>query len=230
MDRFAVQTERFRDQFIGVLSHDLRTPLSAITAGAALLALPEDNSERRGRVAAVILNSAQRMERMIRDLLDLARANLGGSMPLMRRPANLQQVCDEALVEIRAAHPDAVLRLEAKGDLRGQWDPDRLAQVVSNLVGNAIQHGRGTPVTLTAHDQGDSVTLTVHNGGTPIPPEVLPLVFEPLARGPADDASQGIGLGLFIARAIVAAHGGRIDVGSSSSAGTTFTVDLPKSV
>ena len=228
MDRFAVQTDLFRDQFIGVLSHDLRTPLSAVTAGAALLAVPEDNPERRGRVAARIMNSAQRMARMIGDLLDLTRTRLGGVLPLERRPVDLQQVCEEALMEIRAGQPDAVLRWEGSGDLRGEWDPDRLAQVVSNLVGNAIQHGSGTPITLTAHDQGDSVTLSVHNGGPAIPAEVLPFVFEPLARGRGDGASHNIGLGLFIARAVLSAHGGHIQVSSSADAGTTFTVELPK--
>ena len=230
MDRFAVQTDLFRDQFIGVLSHDLRTPLGAVTAGAALLAVPEDNPERRGRVVTRIMNSAQRMERMIGDLLDLTRTRLGGSLPLKRRPANLQQVCEEAMMEIRAGQPDAVLRLQVSGDLRGEWDADRLGQVVSNLVGNAIQHGNGTPITLTGQEQGNLVTLTVHNAGPPIPPEVLPFVFEPLARGRAEDASRGIGLGLFIARTIVSAHGGHIQVSSSTDAGTTFTVVLPKAL
>ena len=174
------------------------------------------------------MNSAQRMERMIDDLLDLAQARLGGRIPLKREPANLQHVCEEAIVEIRAAHPDAVLRWEGRGDLRGQWDADRLSQLVSNLVANAIQHGEGTPITVRAQDEGDSVTLAVHNGGPPIPSELLPFVFEPLARGPADSASHNVGLGLFIARAIVSAHGGDIDVTSSTHAGTTFTVKLPR--
>lgn len=231
MDRFAVQTDLFRDQFIGVLGHDLRTPLGAVTAGAALLATPEDNPQRRGRVVARIMNSAQRMERMIGDLLDLTRARLGGSMPLKRRSANLRQVCEETMIEIRAGRPEAVLRFHASGDLRGEWDVDRLAQVVSNLIGNAIQHGSGTPVTLTGQEQGDAVTLAVHNGGPPIPPEVLPFVFEPLARGRAEGAARsGIGLGLFIARTIVSAHGGHIQVSSSTDAGTTFTVVLPKAL
>jgi signal transduction histidine kinase len=228
MDRFAVQTDLFRDQFIGVLSHDLRTPLGAVTAGAALLAVPEDNPERRGRVVTRIMNSAQRMERMIGDLLDLTQTRLGGSLPLKRRPADLQQVCEEAMKEIRAGQPDAVLQLQVSGDLRGEWDADRLGQVVSNLVGNAMQHGNGTPITLTGQDQGNSVMLTVHNGGPPIPPEVLPHVFEPLARGRAEGASHSIGLGLFIARAIVSAHGGHIQVSSSTDTGTTFTIALPK--
>ena len=195
MDRFAVQTDLFRDQFIGVLSHDLRTPLGAVTTGAVLLAIPEDNPERRLRVVTRIMSSAQRMERMIGDLLDLTQTRLGGSIPLKRRPASLQQVCEEAMMEIRAGHPDAVLRLQVDGDLRGEWDADRLAQVVSNLVANAIQHGNGTPITLTGQEQGNMVTLTVHNGGPPIPPEVLPYVFEPLARGGAEGTSHSIGLG-----------------------------------
>ena len=228
MERFAVQTDQFRDQFIGVLSHDLRTPLGAITAGAALLALPEDNPQRRSWVVTRIMNSAQRMERMIGDLLDVTRARLGGSIPVNRRQVDLQQVCEEVMIEIRVSQPDAVVRLDARGDLRGEWDPDRLAQVVSNLVGNAIQHGSGTPVTLTAQGDGDLVTLAVHNGGPPIPPDVLPFVFERLARGREEDAGHSIGLGLFIARAIASAHSGHIQVSSSIDAGTTFTLALPK--
>jgi signal transduction histidine kinase len=132
------------------------------------------------------------------------------------------------MTEIGAGHPDAILRWQGSGDLRGEWDTDRLSQVVSNLVGNAIQHGNGTAITVTGQEQDDSVTLTVHNGAPPIPSELLPLVFEPLARGPADGPSHHVGLGLFIARAIVSAHGGRIHVSSSNDAGTTFTVELPR--
>jgi hypothetical protein len=229
MDRFAHQTDRFRDQFIGVIGHDLRTPLGAITSGAALLAIPEDNPERRLRVTPRIINSAQRMDRMIADLLDFANARLGGSLPLKRQLTNLQPVCEEAIMEVRAAHPDAALQSDISGDLRGQWDPDRLAQVVSNLLVNAIQHGGGTAVNFTVRPQGDDVTLAVHNGGPPIPQHTLPFVFEPLTRGGAEGQAHSIGLGLFIARAIVTAHGGDIQVSSSTDAGTTFTVRLPKS-
>jgi signal transduction histidine kinase len=226
MNRYAVQSDLFRDQFIGVLGHDLRTPLGTITTGAALLAGPEDNPQRREWVVARIINSAQRMGRMIGDLLDLTRARLGGSLPLNQRRADLQQICEEVMLEIRAGHPDAIVQLHATGDLGGEWDVDRLAQVVSNLLGNALQHGAGTPITLTAHEDGESVTLAVHNGGPPILPDVLPFVFEPLARG--DRESAGIGLGLFIARTIASAHGGNIQVSSSMDAGTTFKLSLPK--
>ena len=228
LTRFAMQTDLFRDQFIGVLSHDLRSPIGAITTGAALLALPGDNPERRGRVASRILASAQRMERMIADLLDLTRARLGGTIPLKRRPVDLQQVCEEVMTEIGEAQRTAVVRLEASGNLAGNWDADRLAQVISNLLGNAIQHGDGTAITVTVQEIGAEVTLSVHNGGAPIPADALPFVFAPLARGHADAAGHSIGLGLFIARAVVSAHGGDIDVTSSNAAGTTVTVRLPK--
>ena len=230
MDRFAVQTDRFRDEFVGVISHDLRTPLGAVMAGAALLAVPEDNPERRGRVVTRILTSAQRMERMIGDLLDLTRAKLGGSMPIDRRPMDLQKLCEDAITEIRTGHPEAVIHFDARGDLRGTWDADRFAQVISNLLGNAVQHGNGSRITLTAEDQGDAVRVAIQNGGPAIPAHVLPVVFEPLARVSGDRASHSIGLGLFIARAIVSAHGGRIDVRSSADAGTTLLVELPKAL
>jgi signal transduction histidine kinase len=228
MNRFALQTDLFRDHFIGVLSHDLRTPLAAITTGATLLGFPDDDPERRTRVVRRIMSSAQRMERMIEDLLDLTRARLGGAIPVRRRPVDLAQVCDEAMLEIQDACPEADLRLDKYGNLRGLWDADRLAQVVSNLVGNAIQHGDGTPITLTAQDEGQSVTLAIHNGGQPIPPDVLPRIFEPLTRASAGTDRHSIGLGLFIAHAIVAAHGGEILASSSPDAGTTFTVKLPR--
>jgi signal transduction histidine kinase len=230
MIRFAAQTDLFRDQFIGILSHDLRNPLGAIITGAALLAVPEDNPRRRARVAVTITSSAQRMERLIGDLLDLTQAKLGGTIPITRRPTDLQTVCEEVIIECRAANPGVVVRFDRSGDLVGEWDADRLAQVVSNLVGNAVQHGEGTPITLSVREDGDQVTLAFNNGGKPIPPEVIPLIFEPLARGQAENVtgSRSIGLGLFIARAVVSAHGGEIQASSSRSDGTTFTVRLPK--
>jgi signal transduction histidine kinase len=193
-----------------------------------LLALPDDNPQRRSRVTARMMNSVGRMERMIGDLLDLTRARMGGSLALTRQPTDLRRVCDEVLLEIAASHPEATMQFDVSGDVRGEWDADRLAQVVSNLVGNAIQHGDQSPITLAAHEHADVVTLTVHNGGPPIAPKLLPLVFEPLTRGDRDPEKHSIGLGLFITRAILAAHGGSIEVSSSADAGTTFTVTLPK--
>ena len=143
---------------------------------------------------------------------------------------DLHQLCEEAMTEIRASHPEAVMKFDANGDIRSTWDADRFGQVVSNLLGNAVQHGNGTAITFTAEDQGDSVALAIQNGVPPIPPHVLPVLFEPLVRGSAESGSLRIGLGLFIARAIVSAHGGCIDVRSSANAGTTLLVELPKAM
>ena len=223
----AARTDLYRDQFIGVLSHDLRSPLSAITAGAALLAASADADQRQARVAARILNSAQRMERMISDLLDLTRTRLGSEIPLKRKRTDFEQVCQEVVLEIQAGHSDAIVHFSSSGNVTGDWDADRLAQVVSNLIGNAIQHGGKGPVALDIREVGESVRLSVHNQGEPIPIQLQQTIFEPLARG-ASEAPQSIGLGLFIARAIVLAHGGDIHVTSNESSGTTFEAVLPK--
>jgi signal transduction histidine kinase len=228
MERFAARTDAFRDQFIGILSHDLRTPLGAITTAAALLAAPVDNPERRTRVVTRIMTSASRMERMVADLLELTRARLGGAMPLNRRSTDLGSLCAEVIGELRAGRPHAVVELTARGDVSGDWDPDRLSQVVSNLIGNAIQHGDGSSIGVTVTGDEEAVTLAVHNGGDPIPPDVLPAIFDPLTRVSGTHESRGIGLGLFIARTIVCAHQGDLGVTSSSEHGTTFTARLPR--
>jgi signal transduction histidine kinase len=228
MNRFAIRTDLFRDQFIGVLSHDLRTPLAAIAAGLFALGMMENKPDTRELIISRMSNSAKRMDRMIRDLLDLTRVRLGGAIPLNRQKADLRQVCEAVMEELHTTSPESVLRLETSGSMIGDWDSDRLAQVISNLLGNAIQHGGGTPITLTAQEEGDEVSVAVHNGGQPIPAAAIPLVFEPLRRGHEEYAAGNIGLGLFIARAIVSAHGGNIRVTSSGTAGTTFKVTLPR--
>jgi signal transduction histidine kinase len=227
MTRYSAQTELYRDQFVGMLSHDLRNPLAAITAGAALLARAPQGDERQARVAARILNSAQRMARLIADLLDLTRTRLGGAIPLRAAHTDLQSVCEDVVLEVQASHPDAVVHFESHGDVTGTWDPDRLAQVVSNLIVNAIEHGGKTPVTLVATNGDERVRLTVHNNGESIPPRALANLFEPLASG-STDGIQNLGLGLFIARAVVVAHGGEIHVTSNEHSGTTFEVTLPR--
>jgi signal transduction histidine kinase len=231
MTRYSAMTDLYREQFVGVLSHDLRTPLSAITAGAALLATSAGADQRQARVSGRILRSAQRMTRMIKDLLDLTLARLGGAIPLKRVPTDLALVCHEAVLEIQTAHAGKAVRFESSGDLTGDWDADRLAQVLSNLLGNAIQHGDGREVSLAVRSEDTHVVMAVHNWGTPIPPDAQQAIFEPLVRRPSAAAAEegnSIGLGLFIARTIVASHEGRISVASSETDGTTMTVRLPR--
>jgi signal transduction histidine kinase len=227
--RFSDQLDAYRNQFVGVLSHDLRAPLSAITAGAALLTQTGEVEAQRVRVASRILNSAQRMTRMIADLLDLTRTRLGTGIPITRAQTDLEPICQDVVAEMKASYPDAEMHCRSEGDLSGEWDRDRLTQVVSNLVGNALQHGDGRGVCIVTRGAGDEVLLSVHNGGRTIPEAVQASIFEPLARyAPTEGSTTSIGLGLFIARAIVVAHGGTITVSSTVDTGTTFEVRLPR--
>jgi signal transduction histidine kinase len=224
-----VRVELARDQFIGILGHDLRNPLTAIQMAIEVLgALPDPYAP----VVAVAARSAHRIEAMIRDLLDFARGRLAAGIPIAPRPCDLQAMCDQAVEEMQQAHPDRAIRFEGVGDLRGEWDPDRVEQVVSNLVGNAVAHGSG-PVHVTGRDDGDEVVTTVHNQGPAIPAEAIPILFEPFTRPAAEDGgakSQGLGLGLYIASEIVHAHGATISVASREGEGTTFTIRWPRRV
>ena len=220
----AERTARFREHFVGIVSHDLRNPLTAIVTSAHLLLRYGELPERQARVVARIASSADRMARMIDDLLDFARSKLGGEFPIHRRRIDLRQICEQTVEELEFAYTRQV-KLEATGDLWGDWDPDRIAQVISNLVGNAVQHSDGE-VSVTLRGEADVVVLETHNGGPAIPRGVLSHIFEPGRRG--DARSGGLGLGLFIAQQIVLAHGGSIEVASNNGEGTTFTVALPR--
>ena len=220
----AERTARFREHFVGIVSHDLRNPLTAIVTSAELLLRYGELPERQARVVARIGSSADRMARMIDDLLDFARSKLGGEFPIHARRIDLRQICEQTVEELEFAYTRQV-KLDAQGDLWGDWDPDRIAQVISNLVGNALQHSDGE-VAVSLRGEKDFVVLETRNGGPAIPSEVLPHVFEPGRRG--DARSGGLGLGLFIVQQIVLAHGGSIEVTSSEDAGTTFTLALPR--
>jgi signal transduction histidine kinase len=223
----------FQERFIGILGHDLRNPLGAISmvaeklerrasSSSDLQSLKELGAESAKRVAS----SAARMSRMIDQLLDVTRARLGEGIPVERKAGvKLTEVVTAAVDELRTLHPAARVRLEADEQVRGNWDPDRLGQVASNLVANAIDHGDGV-VDVCVRMAETSAVLDVHNGGPPIPADVLPRIFEPFRRSHRS-GTQGLGLGLFIAARIVTAHGGRIDVRSVEGKGTTFTVALP---
>jgi len=175
-----------------------------------------------------ILNSARRMDRMISDLLDLTRTRFGKQIPVTSAPIDLEPLCRQVLAELEGQCPTR-LRFSREGDLHGVWDGDRLAQVLSNLIRNAIQHG-GTegPITLVATGVGDEVLLKVHNDGLPIAEEALPHIFEPMIQHVDDQKNAGLGLGLFIAFQVVRAHEGTLEVTSTADDGTTFTARLPR--
>lgn len=222
----------FERQLIGMVSHDLRNPLNAILLAATALLKSEELQERQRRNVVRVLNSTERATRLIRDLLDFTRARQGGGFPLNRRETNLHEVVNTVVEELQATHVERTLQVEHSGDGTGAWDPDRLAQVITNLAGNALQYSAPeTPVRVVTRGEVDAVVLEVHNLGAPIAPEVLPRIFEPMERGTSTHTGQlgrSIGLGLFIVRHLVMAHGGRVSVRSVVDEGTTFTVLLPR--
>lgn len=223
----------FREQLMGVLSHDLRNPLGAVLGLSGLLALQDSlpNNMREG--LEQIQQSARRMNEMIETLLDVTRLRQRRGMPLSRQEVDLYDLSRKVADELRAAHPEREIRVAAEGDMRGHWDPARIEQVASNLVANALTHGAAaSPVELTLAGEDDHVQLAVTNCGAAIAPELIDHLFEPFRQGAdarARPRPSGLGLGLFIARQIVRSHGGTIQVRSDDEA-TTFTVRLPRAV
>lgn len=223
------RTARFNEMFVGVLGHDLRNPLSAITTSASLL-LRRADSETISKPATRILAGAERMARMIDQILDFTRIRIGTGIPIDAKAMNLGDLTGAIVAEFQGEGGTQQIQYECSGDLAGTWDRDRLGQVLSNLLGNARYHGEaGTPIYVGIDGQAtDFVMVKVNNRGT-IPPGLLPVIFEPLRMGKSKQAgSQGLGLGLFITQRIVAAHGGSIFVDSNDSSGTTFSLRLPR--
>jgi signal transduction histidine kinase len=222
---------RFSEMFVGILGHDLRNPLSGITTAASLV-LSRADSDRIATPVSRILNSAARMSRMIDQILDMTHVRFGGGIPLIRRTVDLADVCRLVLDELKSDNDDGMdTRVEIGGQTVGIWDEDRLAQMISNLAGNALQHRQpGTQVLVSIDgSRADRVEMAIENEGT-IPPEILPIIFEPLRAGEPRkrEGSSGLGLGLYITQQIIAAHGGSIRVDSGGDGRTRFTVELPR--
>jgi PAS domain S-box-containing protein len=223
----------FRDRILGVLSHDVRNPLGVILTSAGMLERQLANAEAGNQRAAVrrIIDNAYRIERMVHDLLDYTRTRQGRRLPIAAREVDLLALCNQAADGMQVLHPDCILELSALGDTRLRLDPDRAAQVIANLVANAILYSpKGSPVRILVDGSGDPVLLEVRNEGPPIPPETMPRLFEAFQRGDAGRTrnADGLGLGLFIAQQIIEAHGGSISVRSTAAEGTTFTVRWPR--
>jgi PAS domain S-box-containing protein len=221
---------RFAETFVGMLGHDLRNPLNAIVMTTRLLrriAKAPNEVNAVERVSA----SAHRMSNMVGQLLDLTRSRLAGGITIERHSIDLCGVVSEVVDELRRAYPGRQISWNGGGGIPASVDRDRLAQVVSNLVGNALEHGDpARPVTIGLAPADHWVQLSVHNHGRPVDPDRLPFLFEPFSRTMIrGERSKGLGLGLFITQQIIAAHGGRIEVSSTAEHGTTFTVVLPRS-
>lgn len=223
------RTQEFQERFLAILGHDLRNPLASIDMANGILR-EQLTDPAALRVLDRMHASSNRMGRMIEQILDLTRSRLAGGIELAARAMDLQLTLNQIVEELRIAHPSRVIELECS-PLPGWWDGDRLEQVFSNLIGNAILHGRAeSPVVVRARSEGQVATVAVHNDGTPIAPETQAKLFDPFRRGERDSRSSktaGLGLGLYISQEIVRGHGGSIAVESSVSHGTIFRVTLP---
>ena len=222
------ETLRMNETFAAMLGHDLRSPLDFIVTASHLLDRVADNPEAVRRTATQMRASGVRMGRMIADMLDLARGRLGGGIPIQPQPIDLAATVQRVVVECQGAHPQARILVEATGDLTCDADPERLAQVLSNLIGNALQHGApGVPVIVRLDGTAAAtVAVAVENSGE-IDAEALPHLFEAFVRGPGRTHEGGLGLGLYITQQIAQAHGG--DVAARSGGGATIIeVTLPR--
>lgn len=232
--RIAQETAQLREQFIAILGHDLRSPLGSIALTSQRLIARTDTPDEVRKPVQRILRSTERIARMIDDLLDFARTRLGGGMPITPAPiADLASFFGLLVEEIGTAHPGRSIALDVEPATSATWDPDRIAQVLSNLIGNALTHSPAdTEVRVSARAEGDLVLVKVHNLGHPIAPGLLDKIFEPFQRGLDADTGvkSGLGLGLYITETIVQAHGGSIAVRSSAEEGTTFTLRLPRRI
>lgn len=233
---YSDEVARSRDTFLAILGHDLRSPLAAIANSGLYLGAPGLLPGGAPLEAARRINrSAARMSSMIKDLLEYTRTRLGRAIPISPEPASMEQICRVAFDEIRAAYPERIFKLETSGPLQGRFDAERIHQVLANLLNNAVQHGaRSQPIILRAHGDADKITLQVRNYGRPIPPDQLQVIFNPLVQIPPalvdedDPPSTSLGLGLYIAREIVAQHGGTMAAESSDRDGTVFSARLPR--
>ena len=215
-----------REQFIAVLGHDLRNPLASINAGVHLLShLPQ--VDRGKTILTMMLASVQRMSGLIDNVLDFARGRLGGGLALDNSTFQLEPMFRQVVDEIRLAFPDRTLETSFDLDVPFVGDKGRMAQLFSNLLGNAVTHGSDdTPIRIEASNGPDGLKLAVSNGGDPIPETALVRLFQPFYRGEVRSSLQGLGLGLFIASEIASQHGGKLGV-SSTPEETRFTLTVP---
>jgi signal transduction histidine kinase len=222
------------DLFLGILSHDMRNPIGAANMSAQLVLKIGGLTERQEMLAVQVLESTNRAMEIVMQLLDLTRARLGSGLPIVREIMDMGFVSRVLVDEMRALHPDNVINLKISGDMEGDWDKPRIGKVFSNLLGNAVQYGfRDVPIEVTVKGTEHEVSVSVHNDGVPIPPWTIGKIFESLTRGGENNStdkseSTNLGLGLYITKEIVTAHGGTIGVTSTEKDGTMFTARFPR--
>ncbi|SFU74306.1 sensor histidine kinase [Pseudoduganella namucuonensis] len=231
--RYARMVKQSQNMFLAILGHDLRNPLGAIISGASFMMGASDLSPKYMLVSTRMYTSGQRMSKLINDLIDFTRTHQGTGIPVRLSGGNFMEVCRNVVAELQISHPDRAIELTGPGAIELLFDNGRMAQVMSNLIGNALQYGAAdAPVGVVVQRDAAHVRIAIHNNGPILEPGQLIRVFEPFMRFAATEPGQEIhstnlGIGLYIAREIVHAHGGMIAVESIAGEGTTFTISLP---
>jgi signal transduction histidine kinase len=235
ISHFSKKLTASKDMFLGILTHDLRNPLSTIVMSAQLVPEVGTLNEKQSLLFEQIVDSSARIDEIVSHLLDITRARFGSGLPVIRSPMDMGFVARQLVDEAQNAHPDRKFVLDISGETEGDWDKARVGQVFSNLIGNALQYSfKKTPISITIKGDSEEVILSVHNEGLPIPPNKIARIFDSLVRVTAEDKEHhkarttNLGLGLFITKEIVAAHGGILDVISTEKAGTTFIAHFPR--
>lgn len=223
-----------KDLLLGILSHDLRTSLSAALMCAQLIPDIGELNERQAMLNAQIIESTLRASQIVTNLFDITRARFGSGLPVIRDHMNMGFVSRQVVEELRIVYPGRTINLDISGEVEGEWDKARIGQVFSNLIGNAVQHGfKERPIDVNVKGAPSEVIISVHNEGVPISPAIIERIFDSLTRGGEEGEEQTeahLGLGLYITKEIVMSHGGAISVTSSEKGGTIFTAYLPRLV
>jgi signal transduction histidine kinase len=231
---FTKTIDHSRDLFLAVLSHELRNPIGAMKMSAQLTFNIGPLNERQTMLVTQVIASADRAIEIINHLLDLTRARLGSGLQVIKKPMDMAFVSRQLVDEMRAMHPSRTFQLEVSGETEGNWDKARIGQVFSNLLGNAVQYGfKDLPIDVTIKGEREAVSVSVHNDGVPISPDAIRGIFDSLTRGGGersanDRETTNLGLGLYITKEIVSAHGGKVGVTSSEKDGTSFTATFPR--
>jgi signal transduction histidine kinase len=235
--RYEHMVKQSQNMFLAILGHDLRNPLGTVVTGSSFLMQAVDIPPRYILVATRMFNSAKRMSKLINDLIDFTRTHLGPGIPIRVKQGSIVAICEEVVNELRTFHPEQQIDLQVPPQLDAIFDESRIAQVLSNLIGNAIQYGSADkPVTVRVRASEGDLVIGVNNRGTTIAPDKLASIFDPMVRIAASVNSANsdytertsLGIGLYISREIVHAHGGRIALASTAADGTTFTVTMPR--
>jgi signal transduction histidine kinase len=224
---------RSRSLFLGVLGHDLRNPIGAATMAARHMVKRGGTDPKQTLLASQIVSTTERATQILNDLLDITRSAFGTEFPITKAPMDMGQLGLQLAEEMRTVSDGRVIEINITGETLGEWDKARIGQMLSNLMGNALQYSpENSPILVTIAGQGDDVLMSVHNDGDPIPSSKINVIFDSFTRAQNGEiereGAMNLGLGLYIAKRIVLAHKGDISVVSTTQAGTTITVRLPR--